>query len=164
MSPFSRAGAGAGERESGRGRCGKRDMSAYVERGGTVGFPPIVYRCVFSSFRHVLCRAPPAPPFFLPLYRACISCISPIPKTCIDLEPRYMYSIHGPNRLFRYITIHDTCEYMRIHDASRREYMHANIYIYICEYMQIHANTPIMVRAARASPDSVCVCGVSTYQ
>ena len=46
----------------------------------------------------------------MPLYRACISCISQVLKTCVDLGPRYTYSIHDSNRLYRYITIHaNTC-------------------------------------------------------
>ena len=72
-------------------------------------FPPkFVYRRVLPSFWPVLCHAPP--PFCLPLYRACISCISQVLKTCVDLGPRYTYSIHDSNRLYRYFTIHaNTC-------------------------------------------------------
>ena len=85
---------------------------------------PRVYRRVLPSLWHVLCRAPP--PFLLPLYRACISCISPIPKACIDLAPRYMYSIHGAKSSF---SIHaNTC--MRIHTHTHT-HTHTHIYIYI---------------------------------
>ena len=46
--------------------------------------PKFVCRRVLPSFWPVLCHAPPL--FCLPLYRACISCISQVLKTCVDLR------------------------------------------------------------------------------
>ena len=74
-----------------------------------VCFPPILSIVVYFPLFDLYCDTILLH-FVCPLYRACISCISQVLKTCVDLGPRYTYSTHDSNRLYRYFTIHaNTC-------------------------------------------------------
>ena len=85
-----------------------RDSGRISPQNG-VCFPPIPSIVVYCPLFDLCCDTPLLH-FVLPLYRACISCISQVLKTCVDLGPRYTYSIHDSNRLYRYFTIHvNTC-------------------------------------------------------
>ena len=75
---------------------------------GSVFPQNLVSSCIALVFTCIVILTPP---FCLPLYRACISCISQVLKTCVDLGPRYTY---GFIRYTIQIVSIDTSRYMQI--------------------------------------------------